>query len=106
MKTLTALSAALLSAVLATPVMADEVTAEDSCGYQADVVAAIQAARRDRVKERALSDTLIAAEPDWPDNYNAAIPLIAPWVYEMKMKVIRNEDLGAVWKERCLAQIQ
>ena len=105
MKTLTALSAALLSAVLAAPVLAAD-TPEESCGYQADVVSAIQQARRDRVKERELSETLIAAEPEWPDNYNAAIPLIAPWIYEQKMKVIRNEDLGAVWNERCLDQIQ
>jgi hypothetical protein len=105
MKTLTALSTALLSAVIAAPVMAD-VTAEESCGYQGDVVAAIQQARLDRVKERTLSETLTAAEPSWPDNFNAAIPLIAPWVYEQKMKVIRNEDLGEVWKERCLDQIQ
>ena len=105
MKTLTTLSAALLSAVIAAPVMA-AVTAEESCGYQADVVAAIQQARLDRVKERNLAETLAAAEPAWPENFNATIPLIAPWIYEQKMKVIRKEDLGAVWKERCLEQIQ
>jgi len=105
MKILTSLSAALLSAVIAAPVMAEE-TAEESCGYQADVVAAVQQARLDRVKERNLTETLTAGEPNWPENYNAAIPLVAPWIYDQKMKVIRNEDLGSVWKEQCLAQSQ
>lgn len=105
MKILTVLGAALLSTVVAAPVMAEE-TIEESCGYQAAVVAAVQQARRDRVKERDLTETLIAAEPTWPENYNAAIPLVAPWIYEQKMKVIRKEDLGAVWKEQCLAQTQ
>ena len=105
MKTLTTLSAALLAAVISAPVAAAE-TAEETCGYQADVVAAIQAARLDRVKERNLSETLTAGEISWPENYNAAIPLVAPWIYDQKMKVIRNDDLGAVWKEQCLAQSQ
>ncbi len=105
MKILTALSAALLSAVVAAPAVAKE-SAEESCGYQADVVAAVQQARLDRVKERNLTETLTAGETIWPENYNAAIPLLAPWIYDQKMKVIRNEDLGAVWKEQCLAQSQ
>lgn len=105
MKTLTALSTAFLSAMIATTVVADE-TAEESCGYQADVVAAVQQARLDRVKERKLTETLTSGETSWPDNYNAAIPLVAPWIYDQKMKVIRNEDLGAVWKEQCLGQTQ
>lgn len=103
MKTLTTLSAALFSAVIAAPVAGSE-SAEETCGYQADVVAAIQQARLDRVKERDLTETLTAGEMSWPENYNAAIPLVAPWIYDQKMKVIRNEDLGAVWKEQCLAQ--
>ncbi len=105
MKTLTALSVAFFSVVVAAPAMAEE-TAEESCGYQADVVAAVQQARRDRVKERNLTETLTAGETNWPENYNAAIPLVAPWIYDQKMKVIRNEDLGAVWKEQCLGQTQ
>lgn len=105
MTTRFSLSAALLSAVIAAPVAAAE-TAEETCGYQAEVVAAIQQARLDRVKERELGEILTAAEPSWPENYNAAIPLIAPWIYDQKMKVIRKEDLGAVWEEQCLAQSQ
>ena len=76
----------------------------ESCGYQADIVAAIQQARLDGVRERDVQTTLLAAAPGWPENYNAAIPLMAPWVYEQKRRVLRNEDLSAAWKELCLAQ--
>lgn len=95
-----------LIAVLATaaPVAAEELTKEESCGYQADVVAAVQQARKDRVKERDVAEAVAATEPDWPESFNNAVPLIAPWVYEQKMKVIRKEDLGAVWLEQCLNQ--
>jgi hypothetical protein len=40
--------------------------------------------------------------PTWPENYNAAIPLITPWVYEQKMRDVRNKDLGAVWNDICI----
>ena len=75
-----------------------------SCGYQADVVAAIQKARLDRVREKDVSSAIQKTSPTWPANYNAAIPLIAPWVYEKKMRVVRENDLAAVWKELCLQQ--
>lgn len=94
--------AATIFLVLAFPAGAQ--TKEESCGYQADVVAAIQQARRDRVKERNVPKHIAGTNPKWPDNYNAAIPLITPWVYEQKMQVIRNEDLAAGWKELCLQQ--
>jgi len=93
----------LFACLLATPSLAatDKV---ESCGYQADVVAAIQKARLDRVKERDVPGAIAATNPAWPENYNAAITLIAPWVYEKKMRVIRKEDLSAAWKELCLQQ--
>lgn len=94
---------AVLACLLATPTLAAETKAE-SCGYQAEMVAAIQKARLDRVKEREVPATIAATNPTWPENYNAAIPLITPWVYEKKRKVIKNEDLSAVWKELCMQQ--
>ncbi len=98
-----ALAPILALALLATPVLAQE-TKEQSCGYQADVVAAIQQARLDRVKERNLPKYIAESDPTWPDNYNAAIPLMAPWVYDQKMRDIRKKDLAAAWKELCLQQ--
>jgi len=95
--------AALIACLLATPALAAETKAE-SCGYQADVVAAIQKARLDRVAERDVPAAIAATNPTWPENYNNAIPLITPWVYEKKRRIIRDEDLSAAWKELCLQQ--
>lgn len=96
---------ALIASLAATPLMAED-TPEQSCAYQADIVAAIQQARKDRVKERDVPEAVAATNPDWPENYNAAIPLVTPWVYEQKMRVIRKEDLSAAWKELCLSQVK
>lgn len=93
----------LATAACAFPVLAQEDKVE-SCGYQADVVSAIQQARIDRVEERGVQAHILAQSPTWPEQYNNAIPLITPWVYEQKRRVIRNEDLAAAWNELCLQQ--
>lgn len=93
----------LMFAALAAPVFAQD-SKDQSCQYQADVVGAIQKARLDRVKERDVPEVLRTAETTWPSNYNAAIPLIAPWVYEQKMRDIRDKDLSEAWLELCLKQ--
>ncbi|WP_406650474.1 hypothetical protein [Aliisedimentitalea scapharcae] len=94
-----------LITVLATgPAFAQQLSKEESCGYQADVVAAVQQARLDRVSERKVPEAVAATNPSWPESFNNAVPLIAPWVYEQKMKAIRTEDLGAIWREMCLKQ--
>lgn len=79
-------------------------TKEQSCAYQAAIVAAVQAARVDGVKERQVSETLLGNDPSWPEGYNAAIPIIAPWVYEQKRRDLKTKDLGAAWSELCLQQ--
>ncbi|MGV6805135.1 MAG: hypothetical protein ACWA49_13095 [Ruegeria sp.] len=94
---------ALAATVFATQLAAAE-TKEQSCRYQADVVAAVQKARLDRVKERDVPEAVAKTGPTWPENYNAAIPLITPWVYEQKMRDIRKKDLSAAWMELCLQQ--
>ncbi|MCE8511324.1 hypothetical protein KBY24_01920 [Ruegeria pomeroyi] len=94
---------ALVALLAASPLAAAE-TKQESCQYQADVVAAIQQARLDRVKERDVPAAVAATNPTWPANYNAAIPLIAPWVYQQKMRDVREQDLSAAWLELCLKQ--
>ena len=76
---------------------------EIDCGHQASVVAAIQQARIDRVAERDVA-AHVADKAAWPENYNGAIPIMAPWVYEMKMRDVRSQDLPAAWQEMCLQQ--
>ncbi|MEO9576385.1 MAG: hypothetical protein ABJ263_06215 [Tateyamaria sp.] len=92
----------LATAAFATPAFAED--KKETCAYQAQVVKAIQTARLERVAERDVQDHILAQSPTWPEKYNNVIPLITPWVYEQKRKVIRNEDLGAGWNELCLQQ--
>lgn len=87
--------------LLSTPVLAQE-TKEESCGYQADVVRAIQQARMDRVKEGDVAGTIAASNPAWPANYNAAIPQLTTWVYEQKRRDLRKMDLGGVLYQQCV----
>ncbi|WP_299952852.1 hypothetical protein [uncultured Roseobacter sp.] len=77
---------------------------EVSCGYQAEVVAAVRQARLDRVREAKVQETVLAGDPSWPAKFNNAIPLVTPWIYEMPRKDVRDNDLAEVWKEACLAQ--
>ena len=94
---------ALAFALVASPVLAAD-SKTQSCDYQAQIVAAIQQARLDRVKERDVAKAVAATNPTWPENYNAAIPIMTPWVYEQKMRDIRKKDLSAAWKELCVKQ--
>ena len=94
---------ALAAILLASPLAAAE-TKKQSCEYQAQVVAAIQKARLDKVKERDVPQAIAETNPTWPENYNAAIPLITPWVYEQRMRDVRKHDLSAAWLELCLQQ--
>lgn len=77
---------------------------EADCGYQGDVVAAVQAARVARVGERDVIEHVAGTGPEWPEKYNAVVPLVTPWVYSMKMADVRTADLAAAWKELCVAQ--
>lgn len=80
---------------------AQESKKEEVCGNMAQVVRAIQEARLDRVKERDVEEIILAQAPTWPENYNRAIPLMTPWVYEQRMRDVRRNDLGEAWDEVC-----
>jgi hypothetical protein len=76
---------------------------ETDCGHQASVVGAIQQARIARTSESKVSD-FVLEDAIWPEKYNGAIPIMTPWVYEMKMRDVKSQDLSAAWKELCLQQ--
>ncbi len=98
----------MIRIVLAALLLAGATTAqakdskEEYCGQTANVVGAIQQARLSRVSERKVAEK-ITAEATWPERFNSAIPLLVPWVYEKKMREVRNNDLAAAWKEVCEA---
>ncbi|AXI45947.1 hypothetical protein C1J03_07875 [Sulfitobacter sp. SK012] len=77
---------------------------ETDCAYQGNVVEAVRQARIARVRERSVPEHIAKTQPTWPEKYNAVIPLVAPWIYEMRMKEVRTTDLQAGWKELCLQQ--
>lgn len=76
---------------------------ERSCAQQAEVVRAVQQARLARIPERKVQ-AHIEASAEWPKKFNAVIPLVTPWVYEMKMKVVKQNDLADAWKQTCIQQ--
>ena len=89
----------------ATPTFAAEnISKEDDCGYQADVVAAIQVARLGRVKEAKLAEAIAETDPAWPDEYNNAITVLGGPIYQIKRRDLKAVDLGVQWKEACLSR--
>ena len=77
---------------------------QQDCLHQAQVVAAVQNARKDRVEERRVQEHLAARAQPWPENYAAMIPLVTPWVYETPISDIREKNLATAWRELCLQQ--
>ncbi len=90
-----------LACLLATPALAEKNKVE-SCGYQADVMAAVQKARLDRVKEGNVEQTILADNPSWPNEYSAAIPGLTKHVYQLKRRDLRKVDLGAQFRTQCI----
>lgn len=97
------LAVASMAVIGSTPSVAQTAKDED-CAYQAQVVEAVRQARISRVEERMVADALRASDPTWPEKYNAAIPLVAGWVYEMRMRDVRSQDIASAWKQACLVQ--
>lgn len=96
---------ALVAAMLATPVLADEeLTKQQSCQYYADIVDAIRLARLDRVPEKKLEETIAASDPEWPESFNKIIPALAPEIYKMKRRDLKNDGFADAWMDICLQQ--
>lgn len=85
----------------AAPVAAE--TKAETCAYQGAVVTSVQSARVAKVREAKVADTIAGLNPTWPEKYNAMIPIVTPWVYEVPKEQL-EQDLGAVWNAQCLAQ--
>ena len=83
---------------------ADYISKEADCGFQADVVAAIQAARLDRVQEAKLAEIIAQTNPTWPDEYSNAITILGGPIYQLKRRDLKKVDLGVQWKEACLSR--
>jgi hypothetical protein len=76
---------------------------EVSCTHQAAVVGAVQQARLDNVAQDAVQ-AHVAEAAAWPEKFNAIIPIVTPWVYELPAEDLQSNDLSQVWNEGCLNQ--
>lgn len=95
---------ALIALVLTLPLGAQAQSKQEDCTYQGQVARAIQDARLARVKQEDVAAHIAAQNPTWPAQYNAAIPLMTPWVYEQKRRDLRKTDVGQLWTELCMSQ--
>ncbi|MCA0869634.1 hypothetical protein LCL97_02235 [Seohaeicola saemankumensis] len=77
---------------------------ETDCRYQSEVAAAVQKARLDGVREQELIQAIAATNPQWPERYNNAIPILGGEIYKLKKRDLRKVDLGAQWRQMCLSQ--
>lgn len=91
----------LLALVVAAHAQAAD-TREQSCGYEAQVASAIQRARIERVQKGEVMPLLLADTPPWPEAYNAAIPQLTEYVYQQKIRDLKQIDLGQVLLQQCI----
>ncbi|WP_293573107.1 hypothetical protein [Phaeobacter sp.] len=93
---------ALIAVVLsAAPAFAED-SKEDSCRYQGQVMSAVQQARLDGVKQEDVVETIVAAEPAWPDAYSNALPQLSAHIYGLRKRDLRKTDFGAILEQQCL----
>ncbi|APG46276.1 hypothetical protein [Phaeobacter porticola] len=92
---------ALVAALLAAPAYAAE-KKEESCKYQGQVIAAVQQARLDKIKQADVAQTILDSEPDWPEQYSKAIPQLTAHIYSLRKRDLRNTDFGALLEQQCL----
>jgi len=76
---------------------------EVDCGHQADVVAAVQQARLDGVREKNVRASIEETNPAWPERYSNAIPVFAAQVYQIKKRDLKKIDLRTEWMGTCMA---
>ncbi|MGR3620993.1 hypothetical protein [Pseudophaeobacter sp.] len=87
--------------LLAAPAYAAD-SKEDSCRYQGQVMAAVQTARLDRVKQEEVEQSILDSAPDWPEQYSKAIPQLAAHVYAMKRRDLKATEFGPLLEQQCL----
>ncbi|MCD9148637.1 hypothetical protein [Pseudophaeobacter flagellatus] len=91
----------LAVALLAAPAYAAE-NKEDSCKYQGQVMAAVQAARLDRVSQADVEQVILDSNPEWPEQYSKAIPQLTGHIYAMKRRDLKATEFGPLMEQQCL----
>lgn len=91
----------LAAVLLAAPVYAAD-KKEESCRYQGQVMAAVQAARLDRVKQANAEQVILDSNPEWPAQYSKAIPQLVSHIYAMKRRDLKATEFGPLLEQQCL----
>ncbi|EAQ45690.1 hypothetical protein MED193_08553 [Roseobacter sp. MED193] len=91
----------LATVLLASPAYAAD-NKEDSCKYQGQVMAAVQAARLDRVSKADVEQSILDSAPEWPEQYSKAIPQLAEHIYAMKRRDLKATEFGPLLEQQCL----
>ena len=79
---MTRITRVLVVLSLGSPLSAQSAKETDG-SHQGAVVSAVQSARLERVGERRVAAHVAGTAPTWPERYNAVVPLVTPWVYQM-----------------------
>ncbi len=95
---------AIAALILATPAWAATDTDEQErvCQLQADMIAAVQTARLDRVRRDDVQNVILDANPDWPDGSAQALPPMIDFIYGQKRRDLRDVDLAGATKASCI----
>ena len=95
---------AIAALLLATPGWAatDADEQERVCQLQADMIAAVQTARLDRVRKDNAQSAILEANPDWPDGSAQALPPMIDFIYSQKRRDLRDVDLAGATKASCI----
>jgi hypothetical protein len=80
----------------------DDANKETDCLYQGRVAGAVQKARLDGVREDKVTETILASNPEWPERFNNAIPLLAGQFYSLKKRELRKIDMELLMTQQCL----
>lgn len=75
---------------------------EAACAFQAQLLGQVQAARLDRVRKDEVAETLLEANPEWPDAVQTALPAVVEYVWGFKRRDLKKIDLAADAETTCL----
>jgi hypothetical protein len=96
---LTAIAISLLAVPATAATQAEK---KKQCQFQADLIGAVQTARLDRVKKAKASETVLAANPEWPEGAAQAMSPVVEYVYGIKRRDLKKVDLAADTLTTCL----
>jgi hypothetical protein len=75
---------------------------EAECAFQAGLIGAVQSARLARWDKDEVPARLMQMNPTWPAGVADALPALTDYVYGLRMRDLRQNDLKEATRETCL----